>query len=497
MTEAIFTALLNLTNPRLFAFLMLGIVVGLVIGVLPGLGGVVGMSLFVPFLFGMDPLVGMAMLVGFAAVGQTSDTFPSVLIGVPGSAGSQATILDGYALAKKGEGARALGASFSASMLGGVFGAVALLLVVTVARPLLQALTSPELFMLTVLGLITVGVLVRGDPLLGLGAAMVGLMLGTIGGAPATPEYRFTFGLLYLYDGIPLVAVAMGLFALPEVVGMLVRGIPIAGAAQEVKGGLLQGLRETFQHKFLVLRSSLLGVIVGVIPGMGGSVVDWMAYGAAQQTVRDNSNFGKGDIRGVIAPESANNAKEGGTLIPTLVLGIPGSGTSAILLGGMILMGLTPGPRMLTVHLDVTLTVVWTLVVANLIAGFLCIVLSKWIAKITYISPQKLAPFLLIIFFGAAFQATRNFGDLIVMLVIGIVAYFMKVVGMPRAPVLIGFVLAMNFERYLHLSMSRYGYQWMQHTTVLILAGLILLVAVGGPIYRFSQRSNTTDRLRA
>lgn len=496
MTDAILGALLNLTNPRLLAFMMLGIIVGLIIGILPGLGGVVGASLFVPFLFGMDPFVGMAMLVGFAAVGQTSDTFPSVLLGVPGSAGSQATVLDGYALAKKGEGARALGASFSASMLGGVFGAIALLLVVTVARPLIHALTSPELFMLTVLGLTTVGVLVRGDPLLGLAAAMIGLMLGTIGGAPATPEYRYIFGTLYLYDGLPLVAVAMGLFALPEVMHLLVRGLPIAGA-QEIKGGLLQGLRETFRHKFLVLRSSLVGVTVGVIPGMGGSVVDWMAYGIAQQTVKDNSNFGNGDIRGVIAPESANNAKEGGTLIPTLVLGIPGSGTSAILLGGMILMGLTPGPRMLTVHLDVTLTVVWTLVIANLIAGFLCILLSKWIAKITFIPPQKLAPFLLIVFVAAAFQATRHYGDLIAMFIIGIAAYFMKLVGMPRAPVLIGFVLAANFERYLHLSMSRYGAEWMRETSVLILAALILLVTVGGPVYRYYQRSDVTERLSA
>lgn len=494
MSDAIYAALLNLTNPRLFAYMMLGIAVGLVIGILPGLGGVVGMSLFVPFLFGMDPFVGMAMLVGFAAVGQTSDTFPSVLIGVPGSAGSQATILDGYALAKQGQGARALGASFSASMLGGVFGAFVLLLVVTVARPLIQALTSPELFMLTVLGLATVGVLVRGDPLLGLASAMIGLMIGTIGGAPATPVYRFTFGSLYLYDGVPLVAVAMGLFALPEVMTLLVRGMPIAGR-QEMKGGLLRGLRETFSHKWLVLRSAFVGVVIGAIPGMGGSVVDWMAYGIAQQTVRDNSTFGKGDIRGVIAPESANNAKEGGTLIPTLVLGIPGSGTSAILLGGMILMGLTPGPRMLTVHLDVTLTVIWTLVVANLIAGLACISLSKWIARITFIPPQKLAPFLLIVFVGAVFQASRNFGDLFAMIVIGILAYFMKLAGIPRAPALIGFVLAANFERYLHLSMSRYGFEWMRHTSVLVIATIILAVVVGGPIYRYYQRSDTTERI--
>ena len=490
MGDAAFSALENLASIDLLLHLFLGITIGLVIGLLPGLGGVVGMSLFLPFLFGMDPFVGMAMLVGFAAVGQTSDTYPSVLLGVPGSAGSQATILDGYALARQGQAARALGASFSASMIGGVFGAFSLLAVITVARPLVQALGSPELFMLTVLGIATVGVLVRGDPLLGLLSALFGIMIGTIGGAPATPEYRYVFGSLYLWDGVPLVAVAMGLFAIPEVLTLLVNRIRIAGKA-ELEGGMFDGFRETLRHKGLVLRSSLLGTGIGAVPGMGGSVVDWMAYGIAQQTSRDSSQFGKGDIRGVIAPESANNAKEGGTLMPTLILGIPGSGTSAVLLGGLILMGLTPGPSMLAENLDVTLTVVWALVIANVVATTVCFFLSHPISRITLIPAQILAPFLIVLFFAASYQATNNWGDIFSVLVIGLLGFAMKLVGWPRAPALIGFVLAANLERYLHLSISRYEFSWLLFPPVLVIGFLVFLMALGGPLYRYYQASGT------
>jgi len=493
VADAALSALQNLATAELILHLLLGITIGLVIGLLPGLGGVVGMSLFLPFLFGMDPFVGMAMLVGFAAVGQTSDTYPSVLLGVPGSAGSQATILDGYALARQGQAARALGASFSASMIGGVFGAIALLAVITVARPLVQALGSPELFMLTVLGIATVGVLVRGDALLGLLSALIGIMIGTIGGAPATPEYRYTFDSLYLWDGVPLVAVAMGLFALPEVLTLLVHRIRIAGRA-ELEDGLFEGFRETLRHKGLVLRSSLLGTGIGAVPGMGGSVVDWMAYGVAQQTARDNSQFGRGDIRGVIAPESANNAKEGGTLMPTLILGIPGSGTSAVLLGGLILMGLTPGPSMLAENLDVTLTVVWALVLANIAATTVCFFLSKPISRITLIPAQILAPFLLVLFFAATYQSTEHWGDILSVIAIGLVGFAMKLVGWPRAPALIGFVLAANLERYLHLSISRYQYEWMTFPAVLTIGALVVLMATGGPIFRYYQSSGDREK---
>lgn len=488
MLEAALSALVHLWSVELWLYMLLGIAGGLIIGVIPGLGGVVGMALYLPLLFGMDPYVGIGMMVGYIAVGQTSDTFPAVLLGVPGSAGSQATILDGYALARKGEAARALGASFSASLLGGVFGAAALLVVIAVARPYIHALKSPDLFMFTLLGIAAVGVLVRGDYLLGLSSALFGVMLATVGGAPAVPEYRYAFGVLYLYDGLHIVVVALGLFAIPEALELLIIRTPIS-QHERVEGGLWKGFKETLDHKFLVWRSSLVGTLVGAIPGLGASVVDWIAYAVALRTEKDSEGFGQGDIRGVIAPESANNAKEGGTLIPTLVLGIPGSATAAMLLGGLIILGINPGPEMIGEQLDMTLTVVWALVIANVIACVVCFSLSGPISRITHVRGELLAPVLIVIFFAAAYQSSQNLGDIIAMLGIGVLGYVMRLLAWPRAPFIIGFVLAPGLERYLHLSMGVYDFKWMGFLSVRITGLLILLILLAPTIARLLKKA--------
>ncbi|MGH3356059.1 MAG: tripartite tricarboxylate transporter permease, partial [Nocardioidaceae bacterium] len=332
MFDVLGEALAQLLDPARLGWVVLGATVGFVVGMLPGLGGTVGMSILLPFVFGMDPYSGVALLIGMAAAVHTGDVYPSVLLGVPGSSGSQATVMDGYPLARAGKAARALGASLSASMIGGVIGAIALFGTIMVARPVILALESPQLFMLVLFGLAMVGILAQGTMLAGLLAGLIGALLGCVGAAPAAPEYRFTMGTLYLWEGIPLAVLVLGLFALPEMVDLLAGGESISKSAK-LSGGLLSGVRSTLRHWFLVVRSSLLGVAVGVIPGLGGSVVDWIAYGVAKQTCRDSHTFGKGDIRGVIAPESSNNAKEGGALIPTLLFGVPGSGTTAVLLG--------------------------------------------------------------------------------------------------------------------------------------------------------------------
>ena len=483
MLDAALAAFGHLWSIELWLYMLLGIVGGLVIGIVPGLGGVVGMALYIPFLFGMDPFVGIGMLVGFLAVGATSDSFTCILIGVPGSAGSQATVLDGFALARKGEAARALGASFSASLLGGLFGAVALLAVVALARPYITALRSPDLFMFTLLGITAVGILVRGNVLMGLSAAALGVMLATIGGAPAIPEYRFTFGLLYLYDGLDISTVAIGLFAIPEALELLIKRTPIS-RLEQVKGSLWKGFMETLRHSFLVWRSSLVGTLGGAMPGLGSAATDWIAYAVAKQTVKDSSKFGQGDIRGVIASESANNAKEGGSLIPTLVLGIPGGATTAMLLGGLVILGVSPGPEMLTKHLDLTFTVIWALVIANTIACIACFALSDQISRITRVRGELLAPVLIVFFFGAVYQSSQNIGDIIAMLAIGLLGYLMRLLGWPRSPFLIGFVLAPGLERYLYLSISVYDFRWLEFTSVRITAAFILLALFGPAIAR-------------
>lgn len=481
MIEAAYEALFVILDPTRMLWVVFGVMVGLVVGIIPGLGGTVGMALLLPFIFGMDPFTGIALLIGMTAVTHTGDTFPSILIGVPGSSGSQATIMDGYPLAQRGEAGRALGAAFTASAVGGVIGAVTLLGTISVARPLILALGQPELFMFTMLGLSMVGVLAKGSASAGVASGMLGLLLGLIGIAPATPAFRFTYDSLYLYDGIPLPVLALGIFALPEMIDLVAARRSISTSA-ELRGGQRAGMLDAWRNRWLVLRSSAVGTVVGVIPGLGGSVVDWIAYGITKRTSRDTSMFGRGDIRGVIGPESANNAKEGGTLIPTLLFGIPGSGSTAILLGGLTMFGLQAGPQMVTDHLDVTLTIVWTLVVANLLGASACLLLSGKISRLSLIPASRLVPFLLVIMTVAAYQSTRHWGDILFFLSLGILGWAMKHVGWPRAPMLIGFVLAKASERYLHLSISLYGFTWFTRPIVFVLVVIVASLVFGEQI---------------
>ena len=474
MLEALLAALGNLLTLDHAQFLTLGVLLGLAVGIFPGLGGIVGLSLCLPFLWGMDPTSALALLIGLVAVIPTSDTFTSVLMGIPGSSASQATVLDGFPLAKKGEAARALGAAFAASLFGGLFGAVILTGFVLVARPIILSFGSAELFMLTVLGLSMVGVLAGRSIWKGLVACGLGLLLGMQGGAPATGEWRLTFGSNYLTDGIPLVVLALGIFAVPEIVDLLRRAGAIS-ETQRLGAGWLRGLKDMLHNKWLCLRCAGLGALVGALPGLGGNVVDWIAYGHVVQTTRGPSSFGQGDIRGVLAPESANNAKEGGGLIPTLMFGIPGSGSMAVFLGGLILIGYEPGPGFVETSLDVTYTIVWSLALANVLGAGLCLFISPFVARLTTIPYHYLAPFMVMIICFAAYQGTRHWGDIIALALVGILGIYMRRFGWPRPALLIGFVLADNAETYLYQAVQFYDWAWLARPGVLIIGAITLL----------------------
>jgi TctA family transporter len=382
LLEIIGSALVNLLTGWHLFYMMIGVLVGLVVGILPGLGGIAGMSILLPFVYGLDEVSALGMLIGMIAVVPTGDTFTSILMGIPGATGSQATILDGFPMAKRGEAARALSAAFFSSMLGGVVGALVLTVFVIIARPVILLFSSAELFMLTILGLSMVGVLSGTSMYKGLLACGIGLLLGSVGSAPATAEWRMTLGFEYLTDGIPITVVGLGIFAIPEIIDLLRQNSAIANAAA-LGRGWFEGIKDTFRHIGLVLRCSGIGCLIGAMPGLGGSVVDWVAYGHVVQMAKDKSQFGKGDVRGVLAPESANNSVQGGALIPTLLFGIPGSGSTAIFLGGMTLLGIQPGITMLENHLDLTYTIIWSLAVANIFGAGLCVLVSRHVAYLT------------------------------------------------------------------------------------------------------------------
>ena len=473
--EAI-TALGNLVAPLRLLFLFLGVLMGLFLGAMPGLGGLVGLAILLPFTFDMDPFMAFAIMIGLISVTSTSDTIPSVLFGVPGTSAAQATILDGHPMAKNGEAGRAFGAAYTSSLMGGLFGALLLGVSIPVIRPVVLAFGSPEFFMMGMLGISMVAVLSGNAPLKGLIGGAVGLAVGMVGMDPQTGVIRWAFGALYLWDGIPLVPVALGLFAIPEIVDLVIKGTRIADVPKEAMKGALIGIKDAWRHRWLVLRCSAIGVWVGATPGLGASVVDWFAYGHAVQTEKGASEtFGKGDVRGVIAPESANNAKEGGALIPTLAFGVPGSASMALVLGAMTIQGLDAGSAMLTKHLDVTFTMIWSLAIANIFGTTLCLLFTNSLARIALVRIQLIAPLVIGIVFVASFQATSHYGDLWSLLIFSLLGWFMKRFSWPRPPVILGLVLSKIIENYLFISVTRYGWEWLGRPIVL---GIAVLIAV-------------------
>ncbi|MBT5049037.1 MAG: tripartite tricarboxylate transporter permease [Rhodospirillaceae bacterium] len=477
--EAVLQGLLLVAEWPAPGWLVAGVLVGLFFGATPGLSGVVGLAILLPFTYDMTGASAFAFLLGMYAITTTSDTLASVLLGVPGTGASQATILDGYPLAMKGEAARAFGAAFSVSAFGGVLGAIVLGLSIPLVKPIIIAFASPEYFMLGVLGLTMVGSLSGNSVVKGVLAALIGLQVTTIGYSMQGGEARFHFGWPYLLEGVPLVPVVLGLFALPELINLAVSKLPISRVPRDqVKGGMSQGVRDACREWWLVLRSAALGMYIGVLPGLGGAIVDWVAYGHAVQSAKDKSQFGKGDIRGVIAPETANNAMKGGVLIPTVAFGIPGNAAMAIMLGAFVIQGLTPGVQMLESKLDITFSLIWILVFANVLGAGLLMVWGNQLCKLTFVPGSLLVPGIVLFVFMGAWMGNQTIGNWYVLLVFGVLGYLMKLAAWPRPPLVLGVVLGPIMENALDVSYQTHKLAWMGRPIVLIIAVLAILVFV-------------------
>ena len=471
MLSAAGSALVSLFEIQRMVLLFGGVLIGLALGILPGIGGLVGLALLLPFTFNLDPVSAFALLLGMASVTTTSDTIPAVLFGVPGTAASQATVLDGLPMAKKGEAGRALSAAYTASLLGGLFGALLMGVTLPLMRPIILYIGSPELLALAVFGISSVAVLSGNAPLRGLAAAGLGIMMAMIGSDPQTGTLRWTFDTLYLWEGLPLVPAVLGLFALPELCDLAIQRTAIASDSRyDVRSGMVRGAKDVFKNWWLVLRCGWIGAFFGAIPGIGGSVIDWLAYGHALRTEKGAAQtFGTGDVRGVIAPESANNAKEGGALVPTVVFGVPGSAGMAVLLGAFMIHGLVPGPDMLTKNLQLTYTMVWSIALANVVGAGLCFAFSGYFAKLATVRYTLILPMIMAIMFVGAFQANRNWGDLYTLVLFGIFGWIMKQMKWPRPPLILGFILGDIIERYMFISTQRYGWSWMTQPLVVAL----------------------------
>ncbi len=367
-----------------------------------------------------------------------------------------------------------MGVAFIASAIGGMAGVIVLTLAIPVARPLVLLFGTAELFMLALVGLFYASSLVGGGRAKGLAAGALGLALGTVGPAPNAAEFRFTFGQAYLLDGLSLVVLALGIFGIAEVISMLAHGGGIARAPVKLLGWH-DGFRGALQHRWLILRGSLIGVVAGIIPAVGATASTWVAYGHAARSAKDRSRFGHGDVRGIAAAEGANNATVIADLVPAILFSVPGGPAAAIFMGALYIYRYYPGPRFVVDHPDLMFLIIWSCAIASVLGAVICFLLTPWIARLTAIRFAIVAAPLLLVMILGSYQATNHIGDLLVLALLGFLGWLMKRGGWPRAPALVGFVLSKPMEQNFWLALQLHEWSWLARPAVLAISLLIVV----------------------
>jgi len=475
MLEAAVSALVQLFTPYYFLLFMVGIVLGLGVGIIPGIGGNVALALILPFTMKLDPGAALPLVIGLVSPVLTSDSIPAILIGSPGSPSAAATMMDGFPMAQRGEAGRALGIAFAASAIGGAFGALLIAISIPILKPMVLFLGTPDFLALSLLAISAVAVLGGKNILKGIAAAGIGLLLSMIGEDPIHGVVRWHFGIDYLIDGIHIIPVAMGLFAIPEILELCAKGTSVAQVPGHAMRGRYEGLVDTIKEWKLVLSSSGIAAFVGFLPGLGSSVSTWICYTWSVIISKNKLNFGKGDVRGVIGAEAANNASASGSLIPTIAFGVPGSSVTALILVVFWAVGITPGPKLLTEHLDLVFLIVWSVALANIIGAIICYMLTNKLAMITKIPPHILAPLALTIVFTGTLYSTTDVEGVVVLIAVGILGWIMKALGWSRPAILLAFILGPLIETFYFHTTMMFGMAWLSRPSVII----ILVCACG------------------
>ena len=481
MLDSALSALALLFTLEGVMFLCLGVVIGLVFGAIPGLGGTTAIALLIPLTFGMESETAITMIGGVMGSVAFGGSISAILLNTPGIAPNAATCFDGFPMAQQGKAGVAIGAAATASSLGGLIGVAILIAVIPIAKQIVLLFGPPEFFSLAILGLGAIALSTGGRFLRGLISGAGGLALGFIGYDSVSGGTRFTAGVEYLFDGIRLVPTLTGLFAIAEMINLTIKGGIVAsqaGADTRISR-VSDGMKAVFQNMPTVLRGSAIGAFIGAIPGVGGTVASFLSYASTVQASKDRESFGKGNIRGVIAPESANNAKDGGALIPTLAFGIPGSAEMAIFLGVLVLHGLEPGPLMLIEHEGVVFSLIVALASAAVLASVIGLLLARHLTLVTLINVHVLVPTVVAVALVGVFALHSSYGDVVVSLVFGVIGYLMIRFDYPRITLVIALVLGELAERSYHQSvMIADGHVSIFFTRYISLALLLVTLAI-------------------
>jgi putative tricarboxylic transport membrane protein len=449
---ALTIALGNLLSfPNIF-IPVLGMLVAMVASFLPGIGNASLAALMLVATLTWDP-VSVLLLFGALTGGATfMGSITAILFNIPGNASSAAVLLDGHPMARNGEARTAIACAATASAVGSVFGVMVLLALLPIVQPFLLEFGPLERLLLGLWGLITIIAIPNTSALRALAVTALGLLCAMIGADPTSGLPRWTFGSLQLTDGLGTIAVLLGFFTLSEIIGWRMSHSIEGVRTDRSSGSTLRGIAAVFRHWGLTLRSSVIGTIIGIIPGVGGTMASFVAYGQAVQTARDPERFGTGDIRGVVAPEAAVDSKDGGSLLPVLAFGLPGSEAGVILVTVLAIHGLVPGTPMLTTDLSLSLTLIFALLMANILTSVIGVALSPMLSRLTRLRIDRIALPALIASLVTIVQLNGFLADLYVAVFFGILGYLFKRLDWPRVPFIIAFILGGFIETNLALS---------------------------------------------
>ena len=455
MFENILLGIAPLLSVSMLLAIVGGVTGGVLIGVLPGLTSTMGIALLIPITFSMSPEVGLAMLGGIYLASTYSGAISAILLNIPGTPAAVATLLDGYPMTKKGQSTRALAIATFGSCVGGLLSVVALLFIAPPLAEFSLRFGSPEYFLLAVFGITVIASLSGQDVEKGLIAGVFGLALSTIGIHPLTGFMRFTYDIPALFDGIPLVVSLIGLYSIPEVIDMLTR----RKSGEQVKlnrdeTNPFRFFPEVISQKVNLIRSSIIGIAVGIIPGVGCSVGGFLSYDAAKRSSKKPEEFGKGSPEGILASETANNAVTGGTLIPLLTLGVPGNPVTAVLLGGIMIHGLRPGPELFTANASIVYSFILSLFISNLLFVPIGLFMAKYCVRLIQIPRSILAPAIMAMAVIGSYAIRGSMEDVWIMLFVGFCGFIMHFFAVPRAPMVLGLVLGTMAEGELSRSLS-------------------------------------------
>ena len=433
--------------------LVVGVVGGMVIGALPGLNATMAISLLIPITYTMSPYAAFIMMMAVYTSAFYGGSLTAILIHTPGTPSSAATAADGYALTQKGRGLEAMGMSTVASMIGGALSGVALLTLAPLLGKVTLLFSAPEYFLIVILGLSIIGGLGGGSAVKGYLMGVFGLILGTIGTDTITGQLRFTFGNMGLYSGISTVPALIGLFSISQAMVLceqhaaFKRGEHRTVDESALHGKFLPSAKEMIFHLPNFIRSAIIGIVVGILPGAGGDIGAWFAYGQAKKASNHPEEFGNGSIEAICASETANNAVTGGSIIPLITLGIPGSTVAAVLLGALIMHGLTPGQSMFGKNVTTTYTIIIGFIAANILMGLIGMLICRQVIKITKVSDAILVPVIVVLSTIGSYSINNRISDVYMMLAFGLIGYLFKKAGLPTAPIILGLLLESTGEQ--------------------------------------------------